>query len=129
MTTEEAINVLEDGDWLKDYICYRPRTSSSDKAMEKLLDAIAIALHHLRTQREAEKNDSLTLDDLLQMDGKPVYVVWDGYGERWALVHGFWKSKGVAYLTYSNGASDLIEILLNKGAKIYRHPPKEALNV
>ena len=76
--------------------------------------------------KEPEKNEPLTLEELRKMDGKPVYVVWDGHGEHWALVHGFWKSEGVAYLTYSNGASDLIEILLNEGAKIYRHPPKEA---
>lgn len=87
MTIEEAINVLEDGDWLKDYICYRPRTSSSDKAMEKLLDAITIALHHLRAQQEAEKNEPLTLEELLAMVGKPTYMVFSQKDEgRWYLI-------------------------------------------
>lgn len=84
------------------------------------------ALDALRLQHEAEENEPLTLEEILQMDGQPVYVAWDGRRKDWALVHGFWKAKGAAYLTYSNGDSDLIEFLLKDGAKIYRHPPKEA---
>lgn len=50
MTIEEAINILQDGEWWDDYSFYRPDTSDSDKAKDDLLDAIDIAIAALRAK-------------------------------------------------------------------------------
>lgn len=96
-----------------------------DSTPDQMRAAIEVVRSALRAQRETEKNEPLTLEELKQMDGHPVYVKRQGYGELWALVYAFWKSRGIIHLTYSNGASDSAEFLLNDGAEIYRHPPGE----
>ena len=40
-----------------------------------LLSAMDVVYEALRAQQEAEKNEPLTLDELRQMDGKPVWIV------------------------------------------------------
>ncbi len=42
------------------------------------------AIAALRTQHEADKNEPLTLDELREMDGEPV---WIDEHEEWALVN------------------------------------------
>lgn len=59
MTTEEAI-------WTLQYVDHEDPTFSK---------AVSMAIAALRTQMEAEKNDPLTLDELLKMDGEPVWCV------------------------------------------------------
>lgn len=39
------------------------------------LPALEMAIDALRAQQEAEKNEPLTLDELREMDGEPVWVV------------------------------------------------------
>lgn len=59
------------------------------------------------------------------MDGEPVYVSWTGYNHiGWALVHVWSKRENEVYLTYSNGASDQANYVLDN-AKIYRRKPEE----
>lgn len=76
----------------------------------------------------ADQNEPLTLEELRQMDGQPVWAEEpDGYKHysRWCLVDCAWKSKGLIYLCSSPGQV-MLETFISNGGKIYRHPPKEA---
>ena len=71
MTIEEAIEALE---FLR--ILDAPELSK----------AVHMAVSALRAQQEAEKNEPLTRDELLTMDGEPVWCV-DGNGNAsWCLI-------------------------------------------
>ncbi len=70
MKAEEAIKILDDGDWwdyLDDYI--------PEEIRNKLVEAIDIADAALHVQQETEKNDPLTLDELDQMEGQPIWCI------------------------------------------------------
>mgnify|MGYP001132743762 CR=1 FL=1 len=67
----------------------------------------------------------LTLEELREMDGEPVWVERPGYGKEWALVFVWAKSTGAIYLTRSNGTVLHPQPEINSGAKIYRRRPKE----
>lgn len=88
MTMDEAIRILDPEtsfDALAEIEYYGG--FNGDKAkVEAVNDACRLAVDALRAQQEAEKNELLTLDELRQMDGEPVWVV-DGDGnEMWGLV-------------------------------------------
>ena len=82
MTNEEAIKVL--------------RTESielggSAPSVCRFWEALDMAISALRQQeRFGEANKALTLDELRQMDGEPVWVQSPGVPEygRWAIVEG-----------------------------------------
>lgn len=61
MDNQEAIEVLENS-WREEY----------DYCQFK--EACTMAIAALRAQLEAEKNEPLTLEELLQMGGEPVWV-------------------------------------------------------
>ena len=75
------------------------------------------------------QNEPLTLDELLTMDGKPVYVVFrpDGSGEKsqsWALVN-VDEKYGEVYLVDSiPGASCYYDEIWADLEGIYRRPPE-----
>lgn len=70
----------------------------------------------------APLNDPLTLEELREMDGEPVWVVeLNGYPPHWGLVYWCRKSKrNIVYVTINNGASICAEAFLTAGGKIYR---------
>lgn len=72
-------------------------------------------------------NDPLTLEELREMDGDPVWVVeLNGYPPRWGLVYWYRKNKrNIVYVTISNGASICAEGFMAAGGKIYRRKPEE----
>ena len=71
-------------------------------------------------------NDPLTLKELREMDGEPVWIEWGGHPQAgWALVRVWSKASNVVYLTYHNGNTDLLGFVLNDGGKIYRRRPEE----
>lgn len=86
MTIEEAIEVLENGEWWEEltewYMVVHPEH-------DKLHDAVDMAISALRQQeRFGDVNKALTLDELRKMDGEPVWVQSPGVPEygRWAIV-------------------------------------------
>ena len=91
MTREEAIEVLENGEWWEElaewYMIVHPEH-------DKLHDAVDMAISAIRQQehfREVTKKvEPLTLDELRKMDGEPVWVQSPGVPEygRWAIVEG-----------------------------------------
>ncbi len=58
-----------------------------DKRIDTDQEACEIAIAALRAQQEAEKNDPLTMDELREMDGEPVWVnIASGVaGDLWTL--------------------------------------------
>ena len=83
MTGEEAIRILE-GQF--DKSCGNYRYQNAQKL--DFEDALWMAISALRAQQQAEANKPLTLDELRQMDGEPVWVEFqDGSGGCWGLVH------------------------------------------
>lgn len=71
-------------------------------------------------------NDPLTLEQLREMDGVPVWLEWAGHSQAgWALVRVWSKVSDTIYLTYHNGSTDLLGFVLKYGGKIYRRKPKE----
>ena len=56
----------------------------------EMAEAHRVAISALRAQRERENQKPLTLDELRQMDGEPVWVQSPGVPEygRWAIVEG-----------------------------------------
>ena len=76
----------------------------------------------------APPNEPLTLDELLKMDGQPVYVVFrpDNSGDKpqfWALVSADKQHDEVYLLDSMGGAGSYDEIWANLEA-IYRRPPE-----
>lgn len=125
MTIEEAIEAL---DVLR--IFDAPRLS----------EAVQMALSALRAQQEAEKNEPLTRDELLTMNGKPVWCE-DGNGNAcWCLICVI-HDKGCVFMDavdnetglwdgdYYGMTGDGKHGLHLLGWIAYRHPPKEAHNV
>lgn len=87
MTREEAISVLE----------RVAHTESKWPGTEDTLEALDMAISALRQQETVtehhELNEPLTLDELLKMDGEPVWVVWpDGrIKSQWFIISStFW---------------------------------------
>ena len=111
---------------------------------DKLLDDITAAEEHggmgaviagtlrryvMRQPTLTPPNEPLTLDELLKMDGQPVYVVFrpDGSGEKsqsWALVN-VDEKYGEVYLVDSiPGASCYYDEIWADLEAIYRRPPE-----
>ena len=84
MTREEAISVLE----------RVAHTESKWPGTEDTLEALGMAISALRQQETVTNrnglNQPLTLEELRQMDGEPVWVQSPGVPEygRWAIVEG-----------------------------------------
>lgn len=68
-------------------------------------------------------NDPLTLEQLREMDGEPVWVVQPGYKSSYGLVRTTWT---VTMLVFNNGRFVAAEFaILEKGCKIFRRKPEE----
>ena len=81
MARSEAISILE----------RVAHTESKWPGTEDTLEALDMAISALRQQEcVGDVNKSLTLDELRQMDGEPVWVQSPGVPEygRWAIVEG-----------------------------------------
>ena len=98
MTREEAIEVLENGEWWEElaewYMIVHPEH-------DKLHDAVDMAISAIRQKQtitkcndlydedggeilpKSKRNEPLTLDELRQMDGEPVYCVEITGREEW----------------------------------------------
>lgn len=99
MTREDAIAVLQESKRQNEIMSDDPNTFFASKDVvkgqqnaRKRIEALDMAIHALRAQQEQERNEPLTLKELRQMDGEPVWVVnvatkkCDGFHDEWALV-------------------------------------------
>ena len=75
-------------------------------------------------------NELLTLEELRDMDGEPVYVVISGVDtlKMWALVEVVKDMKCVILTNNLGGRSEYYDDdeLKYDGIKVYRHPPEES---
>ena len=120
MTREEAIRQLQS---LRDHC----RTMIRDE-YEDGIWALDIAALDLALAALTPPNEPLTLDELLKMDGEPVYVVFrpDNSGDKpqfSALVSADKQHDEVYLLDSMGGAGSYDEIWANLEA-IYRRPPE-----
>ena len=116
MTREEAIEILRKN---------RPTSDQRPCGME-LCDAVDMAISALRQQDVTDtnvgKNEPLTLDELREMDGEPVYCVEITGREEWL----FRRDGGFADM-YGEWASDDFMVWDNYGKLwwCYRQKPEE----
>ena len=115
MTTKEAIEAIK---------CNWP-----DSRYTILREALDMAISALR-QQDARKNDPLTLDELRQMDGEPVWwwnksakpvctiCVWDRFMNEPMFANYDWQSEDTLKLTK-------YKWLKKCGYKPYRQKPEE----
>ena len=111
MNREEAIEILRKN---------RP-TSDQRPCGVELCDAVDMAISALR-QQDARKNDPLTMDELREMDGEPVYCVEITGREEWL----FRRDGGFADM-YGEFTSDDFMVWDNYGKLwwCYRQKPEE----
>lgn len=119
MTREEAIRQLQS---LRDHC----RTMIRDE-YEDGIWALDIAALDLALAALTPPNEPLTSDELRQMDGEPVYIVFfpDADGEKlqfWALVAV--DKWGEVYLMNNLGGSSAYEEAWANIEAIYRRPPE-----
>ena len=69
----------------------------------------------------APPNDPLTLEELREMDGEPVYLDF-GDGGEWALVR---ILQGKVFVVHKNAIPSPVNILFECGGKAYRRKPEE----
>lgn len=102
------------------------RVCAFRRALELVLDAPTIAA----PPNDAPPNDPMTLEQLREMDGEPVWVVGlNGYPSRCGLVYWYRKNKrNIVYVTINNGVSIDAKIFMAAGGRIYRHKPEETNN-
>ena len=131
MNREEAISVLEESKRQNEIMRDNPNTFfkvsdivTGEKNAQKRIDALNMAISALR-QQEQQPNDPLTLDELRQMDGEPVWVVYGEDEGMWALVEVCEES---IFLTNNlcgrTEYADDME-LEDDGVMVYRQKPEE----
>ena len=109
MNREEAIEAIK---------CNWP-----DSRYTILREALDMAISALRQkERFGEDNKTLTLDELRQMEGQPVYIVENT--EYWAIVNSF-DQAGVYLLSYGNPDDYGYFGLYGKTWLAYRQKPEE----
>lgn len=121
MSIEEHIKKLEEIVVMIDGL----RSAYPETGKSGMADVLREAIALLRTHPDAQPNDPLTLEELREMDGRPVWVERPGYGAHWAMVQVWAKSTNIIYLIYKNGAVLHPQVEIACGAKFYRRPPKD----
>ncbi len=84
MTIEETIYALDIVEHMESFsVLYEPGEPMNQTTVGKLKEACRMAVSILRTRTDTPPNDPLTLEELREMDGEPVWVMPGGF---WALV-------------------------------------------
>lgn len=112
MTIQQAIENRER--------CYNYLLGCGPRASNENVEAVMLSLEALREKAEREDPLPLTLEELRQMEGEPVYL--DIYG--WRVCYGVSTFTGSPYLELGLG----YRISLDGYGKTwfaYRHKPKE----
>lgn len=122
MSIEENIKVLDEiaegFEKLSAEVCARTDLRAMWEGREKgIRQAIALIKAHLKGQ----SNDPLTPEQLLEMDGEPVYLDF-GDGGEWVLVR---VQQGKVFITHKNTICAPANILFKCGGKAYRRKPEE----
>ena len=120
MTTDKIIKKLEYISWLYGIL------GENERAINEAIEIVRVA-------QEAERNEPLTLDELMEMDGEPVWVVPGNASPRWCLVRVLgdknWKSFDCVDGDRNEWDEDRYAVcgVINEDIEwlAYRRPPKE----
>lgn len=118
MTIQQAIRALHlPGDHLRNYDEYGIYID------DELKEAMQMAAAALREKAEREDPKPLTLEELRQMDGEPVYVTVPGksHGNKWCIVDLTHPQPGLRGVEYSCS----FDAVALDGVRVYRHKTKE----
>ena len=88
MTIEETIYALDIVEHMESFsVLYEPGEPMNQTTVGKLKEACRMAVSILRVRTDTPPNDPLTLEELREMDGEPVYVT-SSIGEQpmWYIV-------------------------------------------
>lgn len=99
---------------MKDFITYCREVAEINRAFGSYLNELAGTL-----EGGSLPAGPLTLDELREMDGEPVYLDFTDGGE-WALVR---VQKGKVFITHKNTICAPVNILIACGGKAYRRRP------
>lgn len=116
MSLEEIINSLNDTANVLDSMS---RMFPAVKPNERTI-AIRAAIEKLKTHPDNQPNEPLTLEDLWEIEGQPVWATSNGIG-RWCIVWIFNGSVHLCALRYDINAVEFMSF----GGEIYRRPPEE----
>lgn len=84
MTIEETIYALDIVEHMESFsVLYEPGEPMNQTTVGKLKEACRMAVSILRVRTDTPPNDPLTLEELREMDGEPVWITPGGF---WALV-------------------------------------------
>lgn len=123
MTVEEAIKYAEKKKLRLEEEIERPDSAYGAYAMHSTeLEFVSMALSALRAQQELESNEPLTVDELREMDGEPVYIHSDTFpGDcGWRVV----KKASVLDIQFTDGDCFLFTFY-GKSWIAYRRKPQE----
>ena len=112
MTQDDAVTVIE----------RLAHTEAKWPGTEDTLEALSMAVNALRTT-PALRNDPLTIEQLQEMDGEPV---WAEDVKHWALIDiekgGKWD--GVPFAIWAENGMKFTYNIKNRGLHCYRRPPE-----
>ncbi len=125
MTIEKAIEILD------------PETRREamkgiawDKKIDTDQEACRLAIAALRAQQEAEKNEPLTLEELREMDGEPVFITHSRHGKSWCIIDWHGVNKSWFYFSKTGTAEGMTAVPVAAATYggywlAYRHKPEE----
>lgn len=118
---------LIDADNLRGRVCEIFLCAEPGSAEERRL-ALVLGLIDSEHTIAPPPNAPLTLDELREMEGEPVFLKRPGYCDRWALVKVSTETLNV-YFILVDGIEDetfiSAEIEIKNGCKVYRRKPEE----
>lgn len=127
MTIEEIIKELSfEESYYYELIAGTNEIDCIKEAWKRRVTALREAIALLNTHKEAQPNDPLTLEELMEMDGQPVYLALD---KKWYIVSvNYEPPRGEAQPCGIDlwGAGTSLRLLAKCG--MYRRPPKEKQN-
>lgn len=83
-------------------------------------------VQRLETLTKSKANDPLSLEELREMDGEPVWVVFNDYPlECWALVRLWSAPPHNIFLIFKSCVEYFADDMMRDGVKIYRQKPEE----
>ena len=122
MTTEDAIAYWEVFQREIDLL-YSLCDGRSKATLGEQREPVALALSALRAQQQAEANSPLTLDELREMGGEPVWYVRGECGW-WRILDVICVSACEEFILFGDGLRDFLDDY-GKTWLAYRHKPKE----
>ena len=113
MTIEETIYALDIVEHMESFsVLYEPGEPMNRATVGKLKEACRMAISILRARTDPPPNDPLTLEELREMDGEPVWVeAMVSLETEWCIVKydhqmkriRFWSADGGWYDSYDYG--------------------------